>query len=259
MSTLFKLMREQREKKPKTWQKIADFILENKTLVTGLKLKELSERIGVSEGSVVNFARSLGYEGYIELKVGIAQANGRFSDRYKNQESGNTVFESIAFSAKAALDETARMIDSAAVMSLARLLADTKGRVLVCGKLTSGHIAQILAGYLMRLGIPAFFGGDYPLAGTSLTKGDVLIAVTYSGKTEEILEAVRAARERGAYTVCITAFAAAEIAKLCDTCIAFTSVESKEGEFPIVARLVQLAVCDAICSAIHGIKEQGTK
>ena len=80
---LFKTIREQRPDKAKTWQRIADFILSDPATATTLKLKEFSERVGVSEGSVVNFARSLGYEGYIELKVGIAQAAGKFSPLFQ--------------------------------------------------------------------------------------------------------------------------------------------------------------------------------
>ncbi len=251
---LFKAIKEQKENKPKTWQKIADFVLRDPAAATTLKLKEFSERVGVSEGSVVNFARSLGYEGYIELKVAIAQESSSFSGRYHTAASDATVFEKIVCSAKSSLDETAGVLDGAEVERLAALLVHTRGRVLVCGRSTSGQIAEILAGYLMRLQIPAFFG-DHRVAAASLTGEDVLIAVTYSGNTDEILDAVQIAKARGAHTACITAFPHAKIAKICDTCLVFSSVEAQEGEFPIVARLVQLAVCDALCSSIYTIKE----
>ncbi len=251
---LFKAIKEQKENKPKTWQKIADFILSAPATATTLKLKELSERIGVSEGSVVNFARSLGYEGYIELKVAIAQESSSFSGRYRTATSDSTAFEKIICSAKGSLDETTRVLDGTEMERLAALLAHTRGRVLVCGRSTSGRIAEILAGYLMRLQIPAF-SGDHRVAAASLASGDILIAVTYSGNTDEILDAVQVAKAHGAHTACITAFPHAKIAKICDTCLAFSSVEAQEGEFPIVARLAQLAVCDALCFNVYTIKE----
>lgn len=254
MTVLFKTIREQKSQRAKTWQKIADFILTEPAMATTLKLKEFSEHVGVSEGSVVNFARSLGYEGYIELKVGIAQATGKFSDRY-GATRGATAFQTIASAAKLSLDESARIINEERLLHLAQLLADTRGRVLVCGRHTSGQIAHVLAGYLMRLGVPAFAAEDARPAAMSLGAGDVMIAITYSGSTESVFEAVDTARERGAHTACITAFESAKIPKICDTCLAFTSVESKEGEFPIVARLVQLAVCDALCAAVGAVKQ----
>ena len=246
---LFKIIREQRPDKAKTWQRIADFILSDPATATTLKLKEFSERIGVSEGSVVNFARSLGYEGYIELKVGIAQAAGKFSHRYETTGE-HSPFSAIASAAKLSLDESVQTLCNDALCKLASLLAHTKGRVLVCGKHTSGQIAHILAGYLQRLGIPAFTAEDARLAVNALGEGDHLIAITYSGSTTEILEAVSTAKQRGVHLSCITAFEKAKIPRLCDVCLTFTSAEAKEGEFPIVARLVQLAVCDALCAAI---------
>ena len=246
---LFKIIREQRPDRAKTWQRIADFILNAPTTATALKLKEFSEQVGVSEGSVVNFARSLGYEGYIELKVGIAQAAGKFSHRYEAAQ-GACAFSAIANAAKRSFDETAQALNDNAVQELAALLATAKGRVLVCGRHTSGQIAEILSGYLQRLGVPAFTAADARLAVRSLGKGDHLIAITYSGNTEEILEAVTAARERGVHLSCITAFENAKIPRLCDVCLTFASTEAREGEFPIVARLVQLAVCDALCAAV---------
>lgn len=246
---LFKTIREQRPDRAKTWQRIADFVLNDPSTATTLKLKEFSEQVGVSEGSVVNFARSLGYEGYIELKVGIAQAIGKFSERYQATK-GATSFGTIADTAKLSLEETAHILSEQSLLQLAERLATSQGRVLVCGKHTSGQIAQILAGYLMRLGLPAFATEEGRLAARSLGERDVLIAITYSGSTDDVLEAVEIARERGAHTACITAFEGGKIPRACDSCLTFASAEAKEGEFPIVARLVQLAVCDALCAAV---------
>ena len=252
---LFKTIREKRPDKPKAWQRIADFILSEPAAATTMKLKEFSERVGVSEGSVVNFARSLGYEGYIELKVGIAQAQGKLSPRYDTAE-GAAVLDAIVGAAKLSLDETARTVSGEALSALARRLAHTRGRVLVCGRHTSAAIAQILAGYLMRLGVPAFTAEDARLAACSLGEGDEMVAVTYSGRTEELIEALSTARERGVHLSCITAFEGAPIPRMCDLTLTFTSTESKEGDFPLVARLAQLAVCDALCAAIGAERKQ---
>ena len=140
--------------------------------------------------------------------------------------------------------------------ALARRLAHTRGRVLVCGRHTSAAIAQILAGYLMRLGVPAFTAEDARLAACSLGEGDEMVAVTYSGRTEELIEALSTARERGVHLSCVTAFEGAPIPRMCDLTLTFTSTESKEGDFPLVARLAQLAVCDALCAAIGAERKQ---
>ena len=251
---LLHTIREQMESRPKTWKRIAAFILENPTEAMTLKLRDFSEQVAASEGSVVNFARSLGYEGYVELKVAIAQDVGGFSKRYHGATPAGSVFAQIAESAKNALDETAVLLSRGAGEELASKLAALRGRVLICGRSTSGSIAEIFAGYLMRLQIPAFTCADPAIGALSLGEGDLLVAISYSGKTDEIFEAVRIASERGADTACVTAFPLSQIAKACRLCVPFTSLEAREGDFPIVARLVQLAVLDAVCSAVSARK-----
>ena len=68
-------------------------------------------------------------------------------------------------------------------------LLDCQGRVVVTGMGKSGHIAGKLAATLARTGTPAFFvhpgeasHGDMGM----ITEQDVLIAISYSGKTHEI-------------------------------------------------------------------------
>jgi len=253
---LLHTIREQMESRPKTWKRIAAFILANPAEAMTLKLRDFSEQVAVSEGSVVNFARSLGYEGYVELKVAIAQDVGGFSKRYHGEPATGGVFARIAESAKSALDETAALPQLGAVEQLAARLANLRGRVLVCGRSTSGSLAEIFAGYLMRLRVPAFTCSDPAVGAASLGEGDLLVAISYSGKTDAIYDAVKIAAERGADTACVTAFPLSQIAKACALCVPFTSLESREGDFPLVARLVQLAVLDAICSAVS-LRQEG--
>ena len=138
---------------------------------------------------------------------------------------------------------------------IAEKIKNTRGRILVCGKSTSAYIGNILAGYLIRLHLPAFFVDDCETFARACNENDTVIAVSYSGRTVEIVHTVQQARERGASTICITAFEKSALAKACNEVLPFTATESKNGQFPIVARLAQLAVCDALCSKICILKE----
>lgn len=71
-----------------------------------------------------------------------------------------------------------------------QLLLETEGRVIVMGMGKSGHIARKLAATFASTGTPAFFihpgeakHGDFGM----ITKKDVLVIISYSGETEEIL------------------------------------------------------------------------
>ena len=259
MDNLLEFLNSDNVKKTKANKKIADFILQNQTLCTTLNLKEFSRMADVSEGSVVNFSRSLHYDGFTHLKVGIAQMNGRFASTYASDDKSCDTFTRIAQEAQVSLQATANTLDEQTLQAIAKSLHSVSGRILVCGKSTSAYIGNILAGYLARLQLPAFFSDDAYNLARSCTPSDAIIAVSYSGQTNEILKTVQRAKEKGSYALCITAFKNSALATSCDDSLIFTTTESKNGQFPIVARIAQLALCDALCSKICAIKEHGAK
>lgn len=57
----------------KSQSQIAEYLLKNKKRVMGMSARELAKEIGVSDATVIRFARELGYEGYGELQAAIDQ------------------------------------------------------------------------------------------------------------------------------------------------------------------------------------------
>src|SRR5690625_2007220 len=91
--------------------------------------------------------------------------------------------------------------------SVAALLHACTGKVFVTGSGTSGAIARRMAHLLSVCGTPSVFVHPMDaLHGTlgAVTSGDVLIALSKGGRTEELTEFARRARSRGAITVAVT-------------------------------------------------------
>jgi len=87
------------------------------------------------------------------------------------------------------------------------LIMRTKGRVVVTGMGKSGHIARKIASTLASTGTPAFFmhpgeasHGDLGM----ITHEDVVIAISYSGESDEILKVLPLIKRRGAPVIAIT-------------------------------------------------------
>ena len=53
-------------------KQIADFILEHPRESVNPSIEELAERIGISESTMVRFARKLGYSGYQRFRIALA-------------------------------------------------------------------------------------------------------------------------------------------------------------------------------------------
>jgi arabinose-5-phosphate isomerase len=87
------------------------------------------------------------------------------------------------------------------------LIHDRRGRVIVSGMGKSGHIARKIASTLASTGTPAYFvhpaeasHGDLGM----IESGDVFIAISYSGASEELLQIVPLVKRRGAKLIAIT-------------------------------------------------------
>jgi arabinose-5-phosphate isomerase len=88
-----------------------------------------------------------------------------------------------------------------------RLILGTKGRVVVTGMGKSGHVASKIAATLASTGTPAFFvhpgeasHGDLGM----ITQDDVVIAISNSGESHEILAILPLLKRRGAKVIAMT-------------------------------------------------------
>jgi arabinose-5-phosphate isomerase len=94
-----------------------------------------------------------------------------------------------------------------AFLAAHRLILGTKGRVVVTGMGKSGHIGRKIASTLASTGTPAFFmhpgeasHGDLGM----ITPDDVVLAISYSGESDEILKVLPLIKRRGAAVIAIT-------------------------------------------------------
>ena len=67
-------LKEMKETFTKTEKKISEYILENLEAIKGMRAKELGEFIGISQPSIIRFAKKLGYKGFPEFKIALSEA-----------------------------------------------------------------------------------------------------------------------------------------------------------------------------------------
>jgi len=99
------------------------------------------------------------------------------------------------------------------------LIAARTGRVVVSGIGKSGHIARKIASTMASTGTPAYFvhaaeasHGDLGM----IEAGDVFIAISYSGASDELLDIVPLVKRRGAKLIAITGNASSALAREAD-------------------------------------------
>ena len=143
----------------------------------------------------------------------------------------------------------------AAFASACRLLNETRGRVVVSGMGKSGHVSSKIAATLASTGTPAFFmhpaeasHGDLGM----ITADDTLLAVSYSGETNELLTILPLVRRLGAGLVSITGKPESTLAEQADV---YLNVAVDEEACPLnlaptASTTATLAMGDALAVAL---------
>ena len=137
----------------------------------------------------------------------------------------------------------------------AQLLLETRGRVIVCGIGKSGAVGRKIASTLASTGTPAFFvhpaeamHGDLGM----ICDGDVVIMLSNSGETNEILDILPAVRRRQVKLIAICGDAGSTLARAADAYVdaACEREACPLGLAPTASALVALALGDALAMSL---------
>ncbi|MCC8060043.1 MAG: MurR/RpiR family transcriptional regulator [Clostridiales bacterium] len=237
-------------------RKIADVILEDAIAVTNMTIAHLAARAAVSEGSVVNFATRLGLQGFSALKIGLARESETFVDfsfgSVSAKDSPRLAPLKIAGNAVDAFQRTSRTLDEECLRQAAEQLMAAR-RIDIYGAGDSALMARDADLHLMRIGLPAHAVTDYlsfQVAAAQLDENCVALAISHSGQTSEIVDAMETARQHGAQTICVTSYGDSALARLCNTALVTVSREAELHEEASAARLTHLLVLDSLCAYI---------
>lgn len=226
-------------------KKIADYILQNAERVMLMSIGELSESAGAAKSAVVRCCKSLGFEGYSQMKIALAAEMSRnkqlnYAPYIYPEDSVDTILDKVFSANVKAVHDTAEQLDRAAVKSaLERISA--AGSIYLYGVGTSAGAVLDFQYRLMQLGFSAFaFTDDSTMRVSTINirEGDVAIGISYSGRAVATIETMELARAAGAWTVCITGYPDSPITRVCHDPI---SVHSDEIQYPVEAMSAKIA------------------
>jgi len=178
---------------------IADFFISNKTKMN-FSSKCISEHLFVSEASLSRFAKKIGYSGYREFIFNYQKTFVEGGDKVDEhiKEVLNTYQE--------LLNKSYNLINIEQIMRITKLIASKK-RIYVYGVGSSGLVAQEFKMRFMRLGIDVDSITDTHMLMMNtmrLNSNCVVIGISISGTTKEILYAMENAKKRSAFTILVT-------------------------------------------------------
>ncbi|MFB9244228.1 glucokinase [Massilia antarctica] len=236
-------------------QRVASLVLEQPRLVLNEPIADIARLAEVSQPTVIRFCRSLGFLGLADFKLRFASSlTGAIPVRHSQVRGGDSTH-----------DVSAKVIDNtvSAILKFRDQL-DVRALDRAIDLLTRAHRVEFYAmgnsrvvaldgqHKFFRFRIPTASYGDshlFALAAELLKPGDVVIAISNSGRLPELLAAVDAARAAGADVIAMTS-SGSPLAKKATVCLAVDHAEDSTSFLSMISRIMQLLLIDILSVGI---------
>ena len=243
---------------PETMAKIAAVLREDPKAPLTLSITELAERAGTSAASVTRFCRVLGYEGYSQLRVVIAEDVGRGGAKaawtadigrsFGPDDPPDGIRNTLLNTHVVSLQRTASLLDLEAALRVARAIVKSR-HLDVYGVGGSALTALEIEARLYRIGINVHTWAEVHNGLTSaaiLDSDCIAIGISNTGRTDETIQMLTVAKASGAYAVAMTGNPESPLARIADEVLIAAAPDGYLQPADLSARHCQLFVVDLL-------------
>jgi RpiR family transcriptional regulator, carbohydrate utilization regulator len=236
-------------------RKLADYVLEAPRAVLDLSMTDFAARAGVSQPTIARFCQALGFSGFREFKIRLAQGVAAdvptvYRD-VRTDEPPAGVAAKVLDRTIGALIAVRNNLSSDSVAAAIAMLAEAK-RIEFYGAGGSGIAAMDMQHKFFRLGVPSVAYSDphtYTTSAALLGKDDVVVAISNTGRTKDVLDACKSALDGGAKVIAIT-HGNSPLARLASVGL-FANVDEDTDIFsPMTSRVSHLAIGDILAVGV---------
>jgi glucokinase len=236
-------------------QRVAALVLEQPRMVLNEPIAGIARLADVSQPTVIRFCRSLGFLGLADFKLKFASSlTGAVPVRHsqvRNSDSTHDVSAKVIDNTVSAIVKFRDQLDVTALDRAIALVSKAK-RVEFYALGNSRIVALDGQHKFFRFRIPTAAYGDghlLTLAAELLRPGDVVIAISNSGKLPDLLAAVDTARACGADVIAITS-SQSPLARKASVCLCVDHAEDSTTFLAMISRILQLLLIDILTVGI---------
>ncbi|CAM7124502.1 MurR/RpiR family transcriptional regulator [Citrobacter portucalensis] len=238
----------------RTQQKLGEFVLSDPAKVVYLTITELARESDTSEASVTRLCRALGCKGYNEFKMALALDLQQGQPvEHSGDEIDNVVNESVQ-----ALQDTAKLLDRTLLESAALALHQAQS-VQIYGVAASAILGEYLHYKLLRLGKPAQLFSDMHRAAmnaTTLNKDTLVVAISSSGSTRDLLHVVKLARKQGVRVLALSNTPRSPLASLSDIQLVAAKPEGPLSAGALNAKVGVMLLVELLTTSLIALDEK---
>lgn len=239
-------------------RRVADVVLADVTFSVDASNADIARKANVSEPTVTRFCRAIGCEGVRDFKLKLAQSVvvGRLylspNPPSEPSENGSPLWNVVFGEARNALNAVERSVNPEDIIQAAELIASAP-QVLVFGLGgSSTALALETQNRLFRYGVIVSSCSDpyvMKMTASTLKPGDLVIAISGTGRTREVVEATTLAKHYRASSIAITA-PDTDLAAVADLALTVDVPEFQDVLKPTASRYAFLAIIDLVSTAV---------
>ena len=235
---------------------VADAVLEDVRFAVDASNAVLAQRARVSEPTVTRFCRTIGCAGVRDFKLKLAQSLvvGSLylsSEPAAGPDNGMPFWSAVFGEARHALQEAERQLDPVQVQKAADLIAKARQVVVFGLGGSASALAQEIQYRLFRYGVTVSAHCDpyvMRMTASTLKPADLVIAISATGRTREVIEAVEIAKHYRAGAICLTA-PGTDLVRVSDVALTVAVAEYPDTLKPTASRFAFLAAIDLMAVA----------
>ncbi|TVQ37557.1 MAG: MurR/RpiR family transcriptional regulator [Spirochaetaceae bacterium] len=232
--------------------KVAKYVLANSEKVIHCSVGEIAESAQVSEPTVIRFCRAMGFKGYQDFKINLAQTIipvlKSIHETVDENDGIPQVVRKVFNANISAVSNTLNTVDLNAIQAAVDMLAESY-RISFFGLGGSAALAMDAHHKFFKIGIPCSWFNDAHMQAMSaalMQPGETLVVISHSGSSKDIVESLRIAREAGASTIAIVSQQKSPVSNSADVSMCVHSSETNYRFEPMSSRIAQLCLIDAL-------------
>ena len=259
-----KLLRQIKNSLPelrKSERAVGEFVLEDPKSIINMKTAEASEKIGISEPTLIRFCKALGFSGYQDFKINLSQqlaADDYFvMYEFDEDDSIHELCEKVFDTTISEILNVRSQIDQNILEEAIEALANAR-RVEFYAFGGSAPVAMDAQHKFFRLKIPSSYLSDPHIqfmSANSLGKKDVVVAISQSGTTSALLDSVRIVRKSGVKVIGIMP-GRTPLADICDYPLTIDVGDNNRLSKPNTSRIAYTAVIDVMTMGVAQLKPE---
>ncbi len=212
-SKVFVLLNDKYSNLSKKHKIIADFVLNNYDKAAFMTAKKIAERVGISESTVVRFAKKIGYEGFPEFQEDLRDSIKRIlttKQKLYSKVDMSTFEDSVKSSFEYDINSIKKTISNIDFEALKKAVESimNSGTIYVLGLRSSKVLADYFSFYLnfFHPHVKSINHGASDIIDQliNLEKGDMLICISFPRYSNQIVEYAKIISDKGIKLLAIT-------------------------------------------------------